>query len=107
MNDLIREYLPVIEYLASLTEIERVAHMKHLEPSCVRFLIDLVLNVECGKCYVPPEIVEKLRKSKRKIRSLVKKNKSFTKRKKELSCKGIFADIYVPLIPVLRSLVNQ
>ena len=104
---IVREYLPVVEYLAKLSSKEQISHLKQIDKSCLRFLIDFIFNVESGHIAIPPELIDKLRKYKKQIKSIIKKGKSIKCRKKEMCSKNFFQNIFIPLLPVLRSLIQK
>ena len=105
MKRLLKELLPVVEYLCSLPVPDQVEQLGKAKFKLLRFIFDILLNVESGRLRVGPEIIEKLRASQTEIQSLLKRHKSLKQRKKELLAGDTFNQIFVPLMPVLRSLL--
>ena len=104
MKKLLRELIPVVEYLCSLSVKEVTLHIKTLKPKVLEFLIDFLFNIECGHIFIDAEVVDKIRPYKKQMLSLIVKHKSLKKRKEELAQKGIFHKLFIPLLPVLRTL---
>lgn len=106
MKKTVREMLPIVEYLCSLSDKEVTLYLRSVKTKVVQFLCDFLLNVEGGQIFISVNVVDELRPSKMLILSLIKVKKSLKARREELTKKGVFHKIFCPLLPVLRSLAK-
>ena len=108
MNDMVREFIPVFEFLCACSGEEQKSFIHKLEISVIKFLLDLLLNVVCGNIVIDAHIKAELKPYKRQIDFLLKSaRKNLKKSIKYLNKRpALFCSIFQPLISVARDIIT-
>ena len=107
MKKLIRKYIPILELINSLSEKEKKNFFKTSNIEIIRFLSDLLYNINSSNIFLEKETLLKLKKFKKDIKTISKKKTTLAQRRKILSKKGFFHGAISPLIKELIILVRN
>ena len=105
MRKKIRHFIPTLELLSSLTPKESAAYLKNGKPDIIKFITDILYNVNCGTLKVDSSILFALKPHKKIIQRLCQKKLSLNERRKIISKLNFFSTIVAPIVPILVALV--
>ena len=98
-------YLPVLEYVHSLEKNRRKQHVLKMRDNVLKFVIDLLLNVDRGVLPVDAATIAQLRPYKNVIKSLTAPKKSLRQRRREFEKRDYFKLLISPLIPAIQQML--
>ena len=107
MKKIIKKYIPVLEFINSLSEGEKKKFFKNSNLEIIKFLSDLLYNLNASNIQFDNEILLKLKKYRKDIQTIAKKKTSLKERRKIFSKKGFFEGVISPLIQDLIKLVTH
>ena len=102
MKQIIKTFLPLVEYIDALPKRRRKEHISKLRDNIFKFLIDLLLNVDRGHLPIDGATLEKLRPYKKIVCKLISPKISLKARKQQFQKRDYFKRLISPLIPVLQ-----
>lgn len=107
MRKTIKVFIPILELLSNLDAKQRTLYLKSSKQNFVKFLSDLIYNLNSGVFEVSDEIIAKLKPYRKNIQKLSQKGLTLTERKKILSSPKFFTNVIAVLVPELIKLVRQ
>ena len=106
MRQKIKKFIPVLELIQNLEEQNRRVYLKSAKVDIIKFISELLYNVNIGTLPISPEVLNKLRPFKTLIKKICKKKISLKERKKILSKPSFYSNVISPLIPFLIELTK-
>ena len=107
MKTKIRNFIPLLEMLQALSAKERNAYIKSSDNQLVKFLSDLLYNINRGGISIDSDTINKLKVYKKDIKTISRKKTALKNRKKILQKKGFYQAVIGQLIPILIEIVKQ
>ena len=99
--------MPVLEYLYFLPKNQRDKEILNLKSPTLTFFINFLYNVVKKVIPINKQLVNNLTPYKEKILQIVHKNKSLKYRKEILLKEGIFFNLLLLLLPLIRDLCKK
>ena len=82
MKTKIRNFIPLLEMLQALSAKERNAYIKSSDNQLVKFLSDLLYNINRGGISIDSDTINKLKVYKKDIKTISRKKTALKNRKK-------------------------
>ena len=99
----IKKYLPVLEYVASLSRKKQKEFITHADGNFLKIISEICYNINKGNLDLTGSQIKKLRPFRRDIEFLCKKSRSNTQRRHKLQKGGLIFNILSEVLPLVIS----